>query len=116
RQTIKLGGIHGIALTKLDVLDGLDEIKICVAYELDGKKIDHLPASEIEQAKLKPVYETLEGWKESTQGARSWAGLPAAAIKYVKYVEELTGTPVTLLSTSPEREDTILMQDPFLGK
>ena len=116
RQTIKLGGINGIALTKLDVLDGLDEIKICTGYELDGKIIDYIPASQIEQTALKPVYVTLEGWKESSYGARSWAELPAAAIKYVKYVEELIGAPVTLLSTSPEREDTILMQDPFLGK
>lgn len=116
RQTIKLGGIHGIALTKLDVLDGLKELKICVGYEIDGERVDYLPASQSAQAKAKPIYETMEGWDETTYGARSWADLPAAAIKYVKHVEELIGAPVTLLSTSPEREDTILMQDPFLGK
>lgn len=116
RQTIKLGGIHGIALTKLDVLDGLEEIKICTGYDVDGKIIDYVPAAQSAQAKLKPVYVTMEGWQETTYGARSWAELPAAAIKYVKYVEELIGAPVTLLSTSPEREDTILMQDPFMGK
>jgi len=116
RQTIKLGGIHGIALTKLDVLDGLDEIKICVGYELDGKRIDHLPAAQYAQAAVKPIYETMEGWKDSTCGARSWGELPAAAVKYVRHIEELIGAPVTLLSTSPERDDTILMQDPFLGR
>lgn len=115
RQTIKLGGIHGIALTKLDVLDGLEEIKICVGYELDGEEIDYLPSSQVKQAALKPIYETMEGWSDSTQGARSWADLPAAAVKYVKHIEELIGAPVTLLSTSPERDDTILMHDPFQG-
>lgn len=115
RQTIQLGGIHGIALTKLDVLDGLEEIKVCVGYELDGETIDYLPASQIKQAALKPVYETMQGWSESTQGARSWADLPAPAVKYVKRIEELIKAPVTLLSTSPERDDTILMHDPFLG-
>ncbi|MCB1783619.1 MAG: adenylosuccinate synthase [Alphaproteobacteria bacterium] len=114
RQTVKLCGIQGIALTKLDVLDGLDEIKICTGYELDGKTIDHLPASQIHQANVTPTYETLEGWKESTRGARSWAELPASAVKYVRRVEELIGAPVALLSTSPEREDTILMRDPFV--
>ncbi len=116
RQTVKLGGIHGIALTKLDVLDGLEELKICVGYEIDGEKIDYLPASQVKQAAAKPIYETMEGWSESTRGARTWAELPAAAVKYVKHIEELIGAPVTLLSTSPERDDTILMQDPFLGK
>ena len=115
RQTIKLGGIHGIALTKLDVLDGLDEIKICVGYELNGERIDYLPAAQAAQADLKPIYETMPGWKETTYGARTWGELPAAAVKYVKHVEELIGAPVTLLSTSPERDDTILMQDPFEG-
>ncbi len=115
RQAVKLSGINGIALTKLDVLDGLDEIKICTGYELNGKKIDYLPASQIDQAAVKPVYTTVEGWKDSTRGARSWAQLPAAAVKYVRLIEELTGAPVTLLSTSPERDDTILMRDPFLG-
>lgn len=116
RQTVKVGGIHGLALTKLDVLDGLDEIKICVAYELDGERIDYMPAAQEAQARIKPIYETIEGWSESTQGARSWVDLPAAAVKYVRHVEELVGAPVALLSTSPEREDTILVQDPFLGK
>lgn len=116
RQSIKVGGIDGIALTKLDVLDGLSEIKVCTGYELDGQKIDYLPASQVAQANVRPVYETMEGWQGSTRGARSWNELPAAAVKYVRYLEELIGAPVTLLSTSPEREDTILMQDPFLGK
>lgn len=113
RQMIAVCGINGIALTKLDVLDGLDEIKVCVAYELDGKKIDYMPASMDAQSRVKPVYETLEGWKETTAGARSWAALPAKAVKYVRYIEELIGAPVALLSTSPEREDTILVTDPF---
>ena len=113
RQMIAVCGINGIALTKLDVLDGLDEIKVCVAYELDGKKIDYMPASMGAQSRVKPVYETLEGWKETTAGARSWAALPAKAVKYVRYIEELIGAPVALLSTSPEREDTILVTDPF---
>ena len=113
RQTVKLGGIHGIALTKLDVLDGLEELKICTGYEIDGEEFDYLPASQVKQAAAKPIYETMEGWSESTRGARSWADLPAAAVKYVKLIEELVGAPVTLLSTSPERDDTILMQDPF---
>ncbi|WP_249690677.1 adenylosuccinate synthase [Stappia sp. WLB 29] len=113
RQSCSINGINGIALTKLDVLDGLDEIKICVAYELDGQRIDHLPASQGAQARVKPIYETLPGWKESTEGARSWADLPAQAVKYVRHVEELIGAPVALLSTSPERDDTILVQNPF---
>ena len=113
RQTAKVSGMNGIALTKLDVLDGLDEIKICVAYELDGKRVDRLPASQSAQARVKPVYETLEGWQTSTAGARSWAGLPAQAVKYVRHVEELIEAPVALLSTSPERDDTILVRDPF---
>jgi len=116
RQAVTLSGIHGIALTKLDVLDGLDELKICVGYELDGEKIDYYPASQIKQSSVVPIYETMEGWKDSTRGARSWGELPAQAVKYVKHIEELIGAPVTLLSTSPERDDTILMQDPFLGK
>lgn len=95
------------------MLDGFDEVKICVAYRLDGKTIDYLPASAALQARVEPVYETLEGWKETTFGARSWAALPAQAIKYVRQVEELIEAPVTLLSTSPERDDTILMKDPF---
>lgn len=115
RQAVKVGGIDGIALTKLDVLDGMDELKVCVGYELDGQRIQHYPSSQIHQATVTPIYETLEGWKESTRGARSWADLPAAAIKYVRRIEELIETPVTLLSTSPERDDTILVQDPFLA-
>ncbi|BCJ89904.1 adenylosuccinate synthetase [Terrihabitans soli] len=113
RQTVRTSGIDGIALTKLDILDGFDEIKVCTHYLLDGKKIDRLPASQGEQARVQAVYETIEGWKQSSQGARSWADLPAQAVKYVRRIEELIGCPVTLLSTSPEREDTILVQDPF---
>lgn len=115
RQTVTIGGITGIALTKIDVLDGFKTIKICTGYELDGEKIDYIPASSAEQARLKPVYEEFEGWEGTTNGAKSWSELPAQAVKYVKRIEELIGCPVTLLSTSPERDDTILMQDPFLG-
>ena len=113
RQTVITSGIDGIAFTKLDVLDGFDTLKICVGYRLDGKKIDHIPASQGAQARLEPIYEEIEGWKESTQGARRWADLPAAAVKYVRRVEELIGCPVALLSTSPERDDTILVHNPF---
>lgn len=113
RRSAKVAGIHGIALTKLDVLDGLKELKICTGYDIGGKKYDYLPASSDLQAKAKPIYETIEGWSESTQGARSWAQLPAQAIKYVRRVEELIEVPVALLSTSPERDDTILVTDPF---
>ncbi|MBT9288777.1 adenylosuccinate synthase [Prosthecodimorpha staleyi] len=113
RQTIQVSGIRGIALTKLDVLDGLQEIKICVKYRLDGQEIDYLPAGQAAQMRVEPIYETLEGWGGSTRGARSWADLPAQAVKYVRYIEELIGAPVAMLSTSPEREDTILVQDPF---
>ncbi|MEP6831441.1 MAG: adenylosuccinate synthase [Rhizomicrobium sp.] len=116
RQTVITGGVDGIALTKLDVLDGFTEIKVCVGYTLDGKTLDYLPASANAQARLTPVYETLEGWSESTRGARSWAQLPANAIKYVRRVEELIGAPVALLSTSPDRDDTIMVQDPFVGR
>jgi adenylosuccinate synthase len=116
RQTCVTGGVDGITLTKLDVLDGFDEIKICVAYELDGQTLDYLPADANLQARLTPVYETLEGWKDTTAGARSWAQLPANAIKYVKRVEELIGAPVALLSTSPDRDDTIMVQDPFVDR
>lgn len=113
RQAIVANGIDGIALTKLDVLDGLDEIKICTSYRLDGEIIDYLPGGQAKQARVEPIYETLEGWKETTAGARSWNDLPAQAVKYVRHVEELIGAPVSMLSTSPEREDTILVTDPF---
>ena len=113
RQTCSISGVNGIALTKLDVLDGFDTLKICVGYEIDGKRYDYLPTAAALQARVTPVYEELEGWKESTQGARSWADLPAAAIKYVRRIEELIQCPVALLSTSPERDDTILVTDPF---
>jgi adenylosuccinate synthase len=115
RQMVRTAGIDGIALTKLDVLDGFDEIKICTGYLLDGQPIDYLPANAAEQARIEAVYETLDGWSgESSFGARSWADLPAEAVRYVRYIEELIGAPVTLLSTSPERDDTILVKDPFL--
>ena len=116
RQSIAVNGIDGIALTKLDVLDGFDELKIGVGYRLDGKVIDYLPAGMKAQAALEPVYETMPGWSDSTQGARSWKDLPGAAIKYVRRIEELIGAPVALLSTSPERDDTILMRDPFADR
>jgi adenylosuccinate synthase len=116
RQTCVTGGVDGICLTKLDVLDGFDEIKVCTGYQLDGQVLDYLPADANLQAQLKPIYETLEGWKETTHGARSWAELPANAIKYVRRVEELIGAPVVLLSTSPDRDDTIMVQDPFVGR
>ena len=113
RQSIKVAGIDGIALTKLDILDGFEELKICTGYTIDGEHFNHLPAATQLQAKAKPVYETMEGWQESTKGARSWAQLPATAIKYIRRVEELIEAPVALLSTSPERDDTILVTDPF---
>jgi adenylosuccinate synthase len=115
RQTVRTSGIDGIALTKLDVLDGLDEIKIAVGYRLDGQEIDHLPAGAEAQRRVEPVYEVMEGWQDSTAGARTWNDLPAQAVKYVRHVEELIGAPVALLSTSPERDDTILVHDPFRG-
>ena len=115
RQAVKLAGMHGIALTKLDVLDGLAEIKVCVGYKIKGEDFDYLPAGVAAQAVAEPVYETLEGWSESTEGARSWADLPAMAIKYIRRIEELIDAPVTLLSTSPERDDTIMVRDPFSG-
>ena len=113
RQTCAVSGVSGIALTKLDVLDGFERLKICVGFELDGKVLDYLPTAADEQARCTPVYEEMEGWSESTEGARSWADLPAGAIKYVRRVEELIGCPVAMLSTSPERDDTILVKDPF---
>ncbi|MBO9473299.1 adenylosuccinate synthase [Shimia sp. R10_1] len=113
RQTCATSGIKGICLTKLDVLDGFETLKICVGYELDGETLDYLPTAADQQARCKPIYEEIDGWSESTEGARSWNDLPANAIKYVKRVEELIECPVALLSTSPEREDTILVTDPF---
>jgi adenylosuccinate synthase len=113
RQAVKTGGITGIALTKLDVLDGFKELKIGIGYDLDGQRINHLPANSALQARVKPIYETFDGWDDSTKGARSWGELPAQAVKYVRRLEELIDAPVDLLSTSPERDDTILMRDPF---
>jgi adenylosuccinate synthase len=113
RQAVIANGIDGIALTKLDVLDGMEEIKVCTGYMLDGEKIDYLPASQGAQERVEPIYETLEGWSGTTAGARSWNELPAQAVKYVRHIEELIGAPVAMLSTSPEREDTILVTDPF---
>jgi adenylosuccinate synthase len=113
RQTVRTGGIDGLALTKLDILDGFDEIKVCVGYRHHGRGIDYLPAAEKAQGEVEPVYEVIEGWQESTAGARSWVELPAQAVKYVRRIEELVGCPVALLSTSPERDDTILVQNPF---
>jgi adenylosuccinate synthase len=113
RQTVRTSGIGGLALTKLDILDGLPDIKVCVAYRLDGREIDYLPAGEGAQARVEPIYETVAGWQEPTARARSWAQLPAPAIKYVRRIEELVGCSVALLSTSPDREDTILMHNPF---
>ncbi len=113
RQAVKVNGISGIALTKVDVLDGMDELKVCTGYRIDGENHDHLPASTVKQEKVEPIYESMEGWPESTEGARSWAELPATAIKYIRRIEELIEAPVALLSTSPEREDSILVHDPF---
>ena len=113
RQTCATSGVKGIALTKLDVLDGFDELKICTGYDLDGERLDYLPSAADAQARVTPVYETMPGWTASTAGARSWADLPAEAIKYVRRIEELISCPVALLSTSPERDDTILVTDPF---
>jgi adenylosuccinate synthase len=113
RQSVRTGGIHGLALTKLDILDGFEEIKVCIGYRLDGREIDYLPAGEHAQARVEPIYESIDGWREGTARARSWADLPAQAIKYVRRLEELIGCSAVVLSTSPEREDTILMQNPF---
>src|ERR1700728_4845985 len=115
RQTVRTCGIHGLALTKLDILDGFDEIKVCVGYHLDGREIDYLPAGEHVQSRVSPIYETIAGWREQTARARSFADLPAQAIKYVRRLEELIGCSAAVLSTSPEREDTILMRNPFEG-
>ncbi|MEQ8695790.1 MAG: adenylosuccinate synthetase, partial [Bauldia litoralis] len=113
RQAVKVGGINGIALTKLDVLDGFDTLKVCVGYRLRGETVDYFPAAPGDQAIAEPVYEELQGWQETTQGARTWADLPATAIKYVRRIEELIEAPVAMLSTSPKREDTILVRDPY---
>ncbi|MDQ3482955.1 MAG: adenylosuccinate synthase [Pseudomonadota bacterium] len=115
RQAVAVGGIAGIALTKLDVLDGLETVKVCTGYRIDGKKFDYLPPHPADQARVEPVYEDIEGWPGSSAGARSWADLPARAIKYVRRIEELIRCPVALVSTSPERDDTILVRDPFAG-
>ena len=115
RQSVKINGITGVALTKLDVLDGFDELKVCVGYKLNGEMYDRLPAGADAQARVEPVYESMEGWSGSTAGARSWMDLPAQAVKYVRRIEELIEAPVAILSTSPERDDVILMQDPFKG-
>ena len=113
RQTIKISGINGIALTKLDVLDELDEIKMCIKYELNGKKIDYLPAAVEDQIKIKPIYETFLGWKSSTSGIKNIDDLPENAKKYVYAVEDFVGAKISSISTSPEREDTILLENPF---
>ena len=113
RQALKVGGITGIALTKLDVLDGMEEVKVCTRYRVDGMEVDYLPAEMNHQSRIEPVYETFEGWSNSTHGARSWADLPATAIKYIVRIEELIGSPVAMVSTSPEREDIVLVKDPF---
>ncbi len=115
RQAVTVNAISGIALTKLDVLDGFDEVKVCTGYRLDDAIIDFLPATSLRQGRVEPVYETMQGWRESTRGARSFAELPATAVKYIRRIEELIGAPVHVLSTSPERDDTILVRDPFLG-
>ena len=115
RQAVKVGGVSGLVLTKLDVLDGIPELKICTGYEIDGETVRRLPAGMAAQAAAKPIYETVEGWSGSTRGARTWAALPAQAIKYVRRIEELVEAPVAMLSTSPERDDTIAVTDPFAG-
>ena len=115
RQTVAINGIHGVALMKLDILDGLKTLKICTGYQVGDRVLDYLPANMADQAAAVPIYEEMEGWDETTYGARSWKDLPATAVKYVRRIEELIGAPVAVLSTSPDREDTILMRDPFLG-
>ncbi|MFN8819394.1 MAG: adenylosuccinate synthase [Holosporaceae bacterium] len=113
RQSVAMGGVNGLALTKLDVLDDFAEIKLCVGYQLDGQRLDYIPSLPSQQARLQPIYEVLEGWQSSTEGARSWKDLPALAIKYIRRIEELVGCPITLVSTSPKREDVILVSNPF---
>ncbi|QXQ04762.1 adenylosuccinate synthase [Sphingosinicellaceae bacterium] len=114
RQSVQVSGVRGMALTKLDVLDGFEELRICTGYKLGGRVLDHFPAHAADQAAVEPIYEIFEGWSESTAGARSWAQLPAQAIKYIRRIEELTDCPVAMVSTSPERQDTILVRDPFV--
>jgi adenylosuccinate synthase len=115
RQAVAVSGVTGVALTKLDVLDGFETVKICTGYRIGGQAFDYLPPHAADQARVEPVYEEIPGWGDSTRGARSWAALPAEAIKYVRRVEELIRCPVALVSTSPERDDTILVRDPFAG-
>jgi len=115
RQAVKIGGVKGLVLTKLDVLDGMPELKICVGYRVDGAEMKHLPAAMRAQGRAEPVYETMEGWAGSTRGARSYGQLPAQAVKYVRRIEELVEAPVMMLSTSPDRDDTIALRDPFAG-
>jgi adenylosuccinate synthase len=115
RQTVAINGIHGVALMKLDILDGLKTLKICTGYQVGDRVLDHLPANMADQSAAVPIYEEMEGWTETTYGARSWKDLPATAVKYVRRIEELIGAPVAVLSTSPQREDTILVRDPFVG-
>ena len=115
KHSLEISGADGIAFTKLDVLDNFEEIKICVGYKLKGKKIDYFPNLDFEQNELQPIYEKHKGWMENTQGAKSWSELPALAIKYVRRVEELIGVPVVMLSTSPKREDTIVVKNPFIS-
>jgi adenylosuccinate synthase len=114
RQSCSVSGVSGIALTKIDVLDGFETVKICVGYKVDGREYDYLPPHAADQAKVEPIYEEMDGWQGTTAGARSWADLPAQAVKYIRRVEELIECPVTLVSTSPQREDTILVKDPFV--
>jgi adenylosuccinate synthase len=115
RQAVKVGGVDGLVLTKLDVLDGLPKLRICTGYRLNGEVVKRLPASVAMQEKAEPVYEEMDGWSGSTRGARSYAELPAEAVKYIRRIEELVEAPVVLLSTSPERDDTIVLRDPFVG-
>ena len=113
RQSVKVNGIQGIALTKIDVLDGIEELKLCTGYRIDGKIYDHVPASTVKQQKVEAIYESMKGWTKSTKGAKSWAELPSNAIEYIRRIEELIEAPVALLSTGPEREESILNHDPF---
>ncbi|MEN9873231.1 MAG: hypothetical protein RL186_128, partial [Pseudomonadota bacterium] len=115
RQAVAVGGITGLALTKLDVLDGFDQLKVCVGYRIGDRALDYFPSGLTDQSKVEPIYEYFDGWSETTRGARSWKDLPANAIKYVKRIEELVNCPVAILSTSPQRDDTILVRDPFEG-